>query len=89
MSYKPKAAEVLARDFLTMRCMLLELAGCLDRIERAEGAVADDPRMKKIAQALEVLADQQPNKAERIQLLFSLPYQENWAEAFGLRTVQR
>jgi hypothetical protein len=89
MSYKPKAAEVLSRDFLTMRCMLLELAGCLDRIERAEGAVADDPRMKKIAQALEVLADQQPNKAERIQLLFSLPYQENWAEAFGLRTVQR
>jgi len=88
MSYKPKAAEVLSRDFLTMRCMLLELGACLDRIARAEGNVAEDPRMIKIGQALQVLADQQADKAERIQMLFSLPYQENWAETFGMRAAK-
>jgi hypothetical protein len=89
MSHEPKAAAVLARDFLTMRCMLLELAGSLDRIARAEGAVSDDPRLTKIVQALEILADHQPDKAQRIQMLFSLPYQENWAEQFGVRIARR
>ncbi len=89
MFQKATAAEVLARDFLSVRCMLLELAGSLDRIARAEGTVADDPRLTKIVQALQILADHQPSKTQRIQMLFSVPYRENWAEEFGLTIGRR
>lgn len=89
MSNKPNAPEVLGRDFLAIRCMLLELASALDRIARAQGSVADDPRMTKIDQALQVLSDQQPDKASRVQMLFSLPYRESWREDFGLAGPRR
>ena len=60
------------REFLGVRCRLIELAASLDRMDRAGGAAAD-PRLAQIRQALEILADDKPDRAERMQMAFSLP----------------
>ena len=72
------AAEVLEREFLGVRARLIEMAAALDRIDRAEGSVADDPRLDKIRQALQILSGERSGRAEKLQLLFSLPYQDDW-----------
>ena len=72
------AAEVLEREFLGVRARLIEMAAALDRIDRAEGSVADDPRLDKIRQALQILSGDRSGRAEKLQLLFSLPYQDDW-----------
>jgi hypothetical protein len=67
------AAEVLDRDFLSMRCRLIELAAALDRIDRAAAPAASDPRLGQIRRSLEILAGPSPDRAERVQMEFSLP----------------
>ena len=49
-------ASVLDREFLGIRCRLIELAAALDRIDRAADAVADDARRLQIRRSLEILA---------------------------------
>jgi len=58
------------REFLGIRCRLIELAAALDRIERTDAA--PDPRMEQILGSLTILADGKPSRAERIQMVFSL-----------------
>jgi hypothetical protein len=72
------APEVLDREFLEIRARLLHIAASLDRLDRAEGTVADDPRLDKIRQAVAILAGDDAARAERIQLLFSRPYDPRW-----------
>jgi hypothetical protein len=79
------AAELLNREFLEIRARLLQVAASLDRISRAQGTVASDPRLEKIGRALAVLQSSDPDRAEQIQLIFSRPYLENWPQDFGLR----
>ncbi|MBI1903150.1 MAG: hypothetical protein HYS13_18775 [Planctomycetia bacterium] len=76
------APEVLNREFLEVRAKLLELAASLDRLDRADGSVENDPRMAKIKQALAILAAKKPERAEQIQLLFSIPYEEGWHKEY-------
>jgi hypothetical protein len=78
------AAEILDRVFLDVRARLLEVAASLDRIDRAEDSVEDDPRLARIRRALELLQGRQPDRAEQIQRIFSLPYDEDWRESFAL-----
>ena len=78
MTTSPAAAKLLDREFLDIRSKLIDLAASLDRIQRAPGSVADDPRMDKITQALQILATSAPACTEQIQILFSLPYDEHW-----------
>ncbi|MEX2559841.1 MAG: hypothetical protein WD403_07990 [Pirellulales bacterium] len=73
-----EAAEVLNREFLEVRARILQIAAALDRIDRAEGTVEGDPRLARIDEALAVLAGGRQARAEQIQLVFSLPYQEGW-----------
>jgi len=87
------AAKVLDAEFLAIRCRLIDLAAALDRIGRAgcgagcqpavtnAGAPADDPRIAQIRRSLEILAGDAPGRAERVQLEFSLPYDEHWRDA--------
>ncbi len=77
------AAEVLEREFLVVRAKLLEVGATLDRIDRAEGRVEDDRRMALVRQALEVLLQKDADRAEQIQLLFSLDYDDGWREKFS------
>jgi hypothetical protein len=74
------AAQALDRYFLEARSTLLDLAAILDRIGRGEGtqAAAEDPRLERIRQALEVLHDKSGGRAERIQQIFSLEYDPTW-----------
>ena len=76
------AADVLEREFLQIRARILEVGALLDRLDRGEGSVADDPRIGQILQAIETLRSVKTHRAEQIQLLFSLPYFEDWREQF-------
>jgi hypothetical protein len=73
------APAVLDAYFHEARAKLLDVAAILDRIERGPDAVAvaDDPRLAKIFQALEVLCDEN-GRAEKIQQIFSLDYDATW-----------
>jgi hypothetical protein len=78
MPHTVTAAQVLDREFLTIRCKLLEVAAALDRIERGQGSAASDPRMEKIRATLAVLGKDGGQRAEQLQLIFSLPYEPAW-----------
>ncbi len=78
------AAEVLNREFLEIRAKLLEIAAAQDRLDRAEGSVAEDPRLAGVQQALAVLQRRGEGRVERIQLIFSREYDEDWQSALGL-----
>lgn len=80
------AGAILDREFLGLRARLLEVGAVLDRLDRAEGGVADDPRMEKIRRTLVILADETNSgtRAEKIQLLFSREYDERWRTTLGV-----
>lgn len=83
MSLPLDAPEVLNREFLEIRARLLQVAASLDRLDRAEGDMSADPRILKIREALEILAGDEADRAERIQLVFSRPYESGWKATFG------
>jgi hypothetical protein len=74
------AAKALDTYFLDVRCRILDVAAILDRITRGRdvASVANDARMTRVRQALEVLLDEEGGRAERIQQVFSLGYDANW-----------
>ena len=76
----PPASEVLDREFLAIRSKLLDIAAALDRIDRAEGSAQDDSRMGQIRRGVEVTASAAPNRAEQLQMLFSLPFDPQWRQ---------
>jgi hypothetical protein len=78
------APDILNREFLELRAKILELAASLDRLDRAQGEVADDPRLAKLHRGLELLLGETGGRAERVQLLFSRPYNEDWQSALGV-----
>ena len=78
------ANAVLDREFLEMRAKILELASSLDRIGRGEGTVSSDPRTELIQQGIRILRETQEGRAERVQLLFSRPYEADWRTQLGL-----
>jgi hypothetical protein len=84
MSHILTACEVLDREFLAIRSKLIDLAAALDRIERAEGSVADDARLEKIRRSLGVLAAAAPDRAEQVQMIFSRAYEADWRKQFAV-----
>ena len=76
--------EMLDRELLGIRSRLIDLAASLDRIDRAEACAADDPRFDRIRRGLEVLLGREGNRAERLQQVFSLPYQHDWMVRYGI-----
>ena len=78
------AGEVLDREFLGVRARLIDIGAVLDRVGRAEGTASDDPRMMQIRESLVILAGDSPDRAQRLQQVFSLDYQDNWRSQFGL-----
>ena len=80
------ALRILDEQFLTVRARLIEIAADLDRIDRAAGSedtagfsAAGDTRMQQIRQAIKQLLEPGPGRAERLQLIFSLPYDDKTA----------
>ena len=78
------AAEVLDREFLEIRAKILDLAASFDRLDRASGSVADDPRWGLLHEAIEVLRDEKGDRAEQVQLAFSLPYDDDWQKKLDI-----
>jgi hypothetical protein len=75
------ALALLEREFLGIRSRVVELAAALDRVERGHGSAAADPRMAQIRGALEILLTPEANRAEQVQMVFSLPYNDDWRTA--------
>lgn len=71
MSSSLPIVKGMDREFLGIRCRLIEMAAALDRLDR-EKSPADDPRRRQIAKGLEILLADAPDRAEKIQLAFSL-----------------
>lgn len=65
--------------FLEARSKLLDVAAILDRIDRG-GAIPADSRLNKIHEAIAALQANGPGRAERIQQIFSLPYDPTWVK---------
>jgi hypothetical protein len=68
------AKTTLDLTFLEMRWRALSLAADLDRIERAEGGkqlLASEPRLVELRDALKMLVQNEPGRAERVQMVFS------------------
>ena len=80
------APQILNREFLDLRCRILDLAAAFDRLDRAEGTVENDPRWQRLHEALQLLQDAKSERAEKVQLLFSREYDQAWVEKFGLTT---
>jgi len=78
------APQVLDREFLEIRAKILELAASLDRLDRGAGDVADDARMQLVLGGLGLLLEDRPGRAERMQLLFSQPYEAAWRKKFEI-----
>jgi hypothetical protein len=72
------APEVLQREFLEIRCKILELAASFDRLTRAEGTVATDPRLERLREALTVVLEESADRAEHVQMIFSRAYDDEW-----------
>jgi hypothetical protein len=77
------ANQILDESFLEVRAKLLEVAATLDRIDRS----ADDgsplthqpkPRRGKADDAFRILLSEGPDRAERLQRLFSREYEADW-----------
>jgi hypothetical protein len=43
-----------------------------------------DARYLQLEQALRVLTDGEPDRSERVQMVFSLPYHEDWPSVLGV-----
>ena len=80
--------QILDREYLEIRGKILEVAAALDRLQRGEGDVSDDPRMALLADGIKVIAAEQSDaiRAEKIQLLFSREYDARWQEEFQITT---
>jgi hypothetical protein len=80
------AIEVLDRNFLEIRHRMLDIAAGLDRIDRANDAAKtrSDHRYLQLEQAVRLLIDGKPDRAERIQMVFSLPYDGTWPSVLGI-----
>lgn len=82
-------AAVLDQDFLETRQKVLEVAAALDRLDRAPraGEASPDRRLAQIRRAIEALLEPGPDRAETVQLIFSLDYDSNWRA--GLAEAKR
>jgi len=68
------ASKVVEESFLEMRWRCLSLAADLDRIQRGRDGktvLASDPRLKKLRDALQALLGPEPDRAEKVQMIFS------------------
>ncbi len=78
------AERVLEREFLEIRAKILELAASFDRLDRGDGSVSSDPRMRLIEQGLQTLQQPGSDRAEKLQMIFSREYDGQWRSDYEL-----
>ena len=78
--------QVINMYFLEHRAKLLDVAAFLDRIDRAQpGTASSDFRETAIKQAIGVLIDGQPQRAQRVLQLLSDTTSEIPQSALGMK----
>lgn len=79
--------EILNADFLEIRQRILDLAAMLDRYDVAtqNHSIENDPRLVQIREGIIALGEPDRNRAESVQHIFSLPYDQNWFQRFDLQ----
>ncbi|MGB7342787.1 MAG: hypothetical protein WBD20_01110 [Pirellulaceae bacterium] len=75
--------EILDEKFLDIRAKLLEVAADFDRIDRAAGETSvlsgrSAEIRERLDEATKILLSEGPDRAERLQILFSRPYESSW-----------
>lgn len=84
MTTAQTSEAVLDQEYLPARAKILELAATLDRVQRTTGYDDNQPQSKQLRAAIELLLEGEPGRAERVQLLFSRPYDQRWRETFKI-----
>ena len=84
MSIPMTTEQILDREYLEIRAKILELAASFDRLERSDGVIPEDERWQLIQQGIKTLLNDGTKKAEQIQMLFSLDFDENWKKTLGV-----
>jgi len=65
-------SELIAEYFMEYRAQLLDVAAFLDRMERSvEQDGAEDFRFKAMMEAIQILADGESERVERMQMVLS------------------
>ena len=75
---------IMDQEFLPIRARILEIAAGLDRLDRAAKSASDDDRREKLSRAIQLLLADDPDRAARVQMLFSREYDANWRSEFDL-----
>jgi soluble cytochrome b562 len=78
------AEQIVTDEFLVARAKILELAATLDRIERARGDVDDSRHMQLLTHGMQILCDDEVDKAKRVQLLMSREYDPKWIDTMSI-----
>lgn len=78
------AQEVMSQEFLQIRAKILEIAAFYDRIAETDDPAGEAQQLELLQAGCRILDDQQPDKAARVQLLFSREYDQQWRKKFGL-----
>ncbi len=76
--------EILSQEFLQARAKILELAAFYDRLAAPDGSLSEQRQLQRLNAACCILTDEQPDKASRVQLLFSRDYNPQWRDEFGI-----
>ena len=82
----PRSSDQICNEtFLESRAKLLEVAANLDRIDRAvaDGSMLSSEsqtQRQTITEAIEILLSSQPDRAARLQHLFSRKYDSDWRQ---------
>ena len=79
------ASQVLDREFLQLRAKILELAASFDRLDRG-APLPEDTRLNLLHQGIQIVLSDDPDRAERLQRLFSREYDPNWKSNLGVDT---
>ena len=75
----PAPTDLVDLSFMDARFKLIELAAFLDRVQKA--GQADDYRVQQLKQAIQCLAQNEPQRAKNVLLTFSDPTTEPIAKA--------
>ncbi|MEO8270674.1 MAG: hypothetical protein ABI557_13205 [Aureliella sp.] len=77
-------SEILSQEFLQTRAKILEVAAFYDRLGQVPDSADQQRQLDLLNSACAILTDDQPDKAERVQLLLSRRFNPGWRDEFGI-----
>lgn len=81
---KRSAKQIVDAEYLLARSKILELAATFDRIDRGQAIEEASAERKLLEEAITLLQSPGTDRAERLQLLLSRPYDPQWRSHMGL-----